>query len=57
VFNAAPEPIAVTPPKPPAGGGWTMLVNTATMTLGATLAAGARLAAPGRSVLVFAEAV
>jgi isoamylase len=57
VLNAAPEPIAVTLPKPPAGGGWTMHVNTVTITTGTMLAAGARLAAPGRSVLVFAQAM
>jgi isoamylase len=56
-LNAAPETIALTLPPAPAGGGWSMLINTAAMESDGTFPAGLQLDAPGRSVLVFAEAI
>jgi glycogen operon protein len=57
VLNAAPEAIAFTLPSVPAGSRWERVLDTSIdKPLSETHAAGARLTAPGQSVLVFSGA-
>ncbi len=54
VINAAPEAIDFTLPKVPECGAWSKVQDTSSaMPAGDIVAAGTRLSAPGRSVLVF----
>ena len=58
VFNAAPEDIAFTLPKAPGGDHWMKVLDTSSEApKSETHAAGTRLIARGRSVLVFSGAV